>query len=90
MATLTTKDLLTEHQGTQYTLTSGVKVMECKYKCGDMFVVSSRTKLAPHHMRCAIAAAIECQKQLHEHRGPYYDAWLNGMAAWFGRMRVKY
>ena len=69
-------------------MTAGVKVMACKYGCGGKFIVSTRTKHAPHHLECGIKAAVECSKQLHEHQGPYYDAWLSGMARWIARMRL--
>lgn len=90
MATKEHETLSDGNSTTRYTLTSGVKLMDCKYECGDVFVVSIRTKNAPHHLECGIKAAVACAKQLHEHQGPYYSAWLNGMAAWFGRMRIKY
>jgi hypothetical protein len=74
--------------GEHYSLTDGVKVMACKYNCGDSFIVSSRTRIAPHHLECGIQAAFECQSQLRNHQGPYYDHWLRAMAMWVARMRL--
>ena len=85
MATNTHDTIPVGYGPIDYQLTSGVKVMECKYKCGNMFVVSKRTKNAPHHMACGIMAAMQCIQQLHDHQGPYWDRWLRAMATWVER-----
>lgn len=62
-------------------LTYGVKVMECKYKCGGHFVVTTRTQIPPHHLQCAIQAATDCVIQMRNKSGQYYEKWQARMVA---------
>lgn len=54
-------------------------------RCGDGIEVSIRTQNAPLHLECAIKNSLDNARQIKEKRGPYYDRWLAGMTAKYGR-----
>lgn len=58
-----------------------VKVMHCRYGCGQRYLVSKQTKNLPGCLGCAIAAMVECQRQMRLKSGPYYERWKAAVAA---------
>lgn len=63
-------------------LGSSVKVVECRYNCGNYFVVTTMCHRPPGHIECAIKAARDNMEQLQAKSGPYYDKWRARMAGW--------
>jgi len=51
------------------------KKLPCRV-CGVPIEVGIRTQKAPRCVECGIAAAVDAAIQMHNHSGPYYEAFL--------------
>ena len=60
------------------------KIVPC-VDCQEMFPRKQLNRMG-RCFRCAIAAARDAARQLHNHEGPYYERWKAAMKERIGRL----
>lgn len=51
------------------------KEMPCS-ECGEPMTVNAQVVNPPRCYECGLLAHVAQMRQMHEHRGPYYEEWL--------------
>jgi hypothetical protein len=67
---------------TTISLGPSVKVVDCRYRCGSKFVVTTRLERAPAHIECAIRRAVEHNTNMHLKRGEDWNKYLVRLSQW--------
>jgi NMD protein affecting ribosome stability and mRNA decay len=68
-------------------LPEGFKYMPCRH-CGKSVVTGAKRVRTVAHVECSMKVATDNVRQIHDKKGPYYDRWLAGQAAYLTRLTL--